>query len=158
LAEVEQRIALKKNQEMLTAGAVFPDFAVKDLAGQPLSVTQFKGQVVLLDFWATWCPVCVMEMPSVAALYQKYHAQGLEIIGLNMDSDRKKLDDFLKQNSTVVWPQYCDGEDGKHQLAIKYGVELLPLTLLIGPDGKIIGKNLRGPALAEAVAASINRK
>lgn len=149
--------AAKKFQESLDVGAAFPDFAEKDLNGQPLSVSQFKGKVVLLDFWATWCGPCRAELPSVIETYKKYHPQGFEIIGISLDSDREQLAAFVKQQEGMTWPQYIDGEGDTNKLTTKYGVEAIPLTLLIGPDGKIIGKDLHGDSLGQSVAGALGK-
>jgi len=155
---IAKQAASRKIQEGLTAGAVFPDFSETDLTGQPLSVASRKGKVVLVDFWATWCPPCRAELPNVIKTYQKHHREGFEIIGVSLDSDRAKLDAFLKQQDGMTWPQYFDGLGWGNKLAAKYGVEGIPFALLIGPDGKIIGKELRGEELEDAVAKAVAKK
>ena len=155
LAMMEKQAEAKKVQAALAPGAAFPDFAVKDLSGNPLSVGGFKGKVVLVDFWATWCGPCRAELPNVIAAYQKFHAKGFEIIGVSLDSDRDKLDAFLKKTDGMVWPQYFDGKGWQNELAGKYGVDSIPFTVLVGPDGKIIKTNLRGEALTAAVEKAL---
>ncbi len=147
--------AAKKVQDSLVHGAVFPDFAEKDLTGAPISVAGYKGKVVLVDFWATWCGPCRGELPNVIATYKKHHANGFEIIGVSLDSERDKLDAFLKNEDGMTWPQFYDGQGWQNKLAVKYGVESIPFAVLIGPDGKIIGKDLRGDDLENAVASAL---
>jgi thiol-disulfide isomerase/thioredoxin len=148
----------KKIQDNLVAGAVFPDFTETDLNGKPLSIASRKGKVVLLDFWATWCGPCRAELPNVIATYKKHHDQGFEIIGVSLDHERDALDTFLKQQDGMTWPQYFDGQGWSNKLAVKYGVESIPFAVLIGPDGKVIGKDLRGEDLEDAVAKAVAAK
>jgi thiol-disulfide isomerase/thioredoxin/uncharacterized protein YxeA len=157
LVFLDQQAAAKKIQDSLVAGSTFSDFAEKDLNGQPISVAGFKGKVVLVDFWATWCGPCREELPDLITVYKKYHAAGFEIIGISLDSDRDKLDAFLKQTDGMVWPEYFDGQGWTSKLAMKYGVEAIPFSVLIGPDGKIIGKSLFGDELEEAVAHALGK-
>ena len=144
--------------EALPIGSPFPDFDETDLGGEPISVAGFKGKVVLVDFWATWCGPCRGELPNVIATYQKHHANGFEIIGVSLDSDRYTLDTFLKQTDGMTWPQFFDGQGWHNKLAVKYGVESIPFAVLVGPDGKIIGKALRGEELEDAVAHALAQR
>jgi thiol-disulfide isomerase/thioredoxin len=157
LVALEQRRETMKVQASMAEGKVFPDFSAKDMAGKPLSVGRFKGKVVLVDFWATWCGPCIAEMPNVIKAYDKYHQQGFEVIGISLDQSRDKLVSYTKENK-MTWPQYFDGLGWKNKLAQKYGISGIPATFLIGPDGKIIGKNLRGHALEAAVGQALAKK
>jgi thiol-disulfide isomerase/thioredoxin len=145
----------EKAQASLAPGLAFPDFDVKDLDGKPLSVGALKGKVVLVDFWATWCGPCRAELPNVIATYKKHHGDGFEIIGVSLDSDRSKLDAFLKKQDGMTWAQYFDGLGWQNKLAGKYGVQAIPFTVLVGKDGKVIGTNLRGEKLETAVASAL---
>ena len=135
--------AAKKVQANLVEGTKFPDFAEKDVDGKPLSVANYNGKVVLIDFWATWCGPCRAEMPNVVATYKKYHSQGFDIIGVSLDDDRQKLLNYTKDNG-MTWPQYFDGQGWSNKLAVKYGIEAIPATYLLDGNGVIIGKDLRG--------------
>jgi thiol-disulfide isomerase/thioredoxin len=152
--QLAQEAAEDKIQTSLVAGTAFPDFSEKDVMGQPLSVANYKGKVVLVDFWATWCAPCRRELPNVIATYQKYHDNGFDIIGVSLDSDRQALLKFIRQNN-MPWQQFFDGQGWNNKLAVKSGIEAIPMTFLLDKDGKIIGKNLRGEALANAVAAAV---
>ena len=147
----------KKVQENLKPGTKFPDFEGKDLSGQPTSVAGYKGKIVLLDFWATWCGPCVGELPNVLATYEKHHADGFEIIGISLDQDKEKLTTFLQQRK-IPWRQIFDGKGWESRLALDYGIQSIPATFLLDGAGQIIGKDLRGKALEDAVTVAIARK
>lgn len=147
----------KKVQANLVAGKVFPDFNEPDTAGKPLSIGAYKGKVVLVDFWATWCRPCVEELPNVIKAYEKHHAQGFEIIGISLDQDKKKLETFVKQKQ-MPWPQFFDGKGWQNKLAQQYGVNSIPATYLLDREGNIIAKGLRGEELEAAVAAALAKK
>ncbi len=147
----------EKTSAALAIGTRFPDFTEKDLAGNPLSVAQYKGKVVLVDFWATWCGPCVHELPNVLKAYEAHHAKGFEIIGISLDGDKQKLQDFIKDRN-MPWPQYFDGRGWQCKLAEKYGVRSIPATYLLDGQGVIIGKNLRGEELERAVAKALAGK
>lgn len=159
LLKMETAQAAAKNiQAALKPGAVFPDFNVTGLDGRPLSVGALKGKVVLIDFWATWCGPCRGELPNVIADYKKFHPQGFDIIGVSLDSNKSALQDFLKKQDGMDWPQFFDGQGWQNELAQKYGVESIPFTVLVGRDGKIIGTGLRGGALGAAVEKALAGK
>ena len=119
----------EKPENLLNKNA--PDFALRDLDGHPLSLSTFRGKVVLLNFWATWCAPCKLEMPVFAAWQRQYGPQGLEVIGISMDDDAapaRRMIKQLKLNYPVVM--------GDERLGARYGGVLgLPLTFLIDRKG-----------------------
>jgi len=153
---IDQAVAAIEKQaasaNLLAVGKVFPAFAEKNLDGLPLVLAEFKGKIVLVDFWATWCGPCVAELPNVLAAYEKFHAKGFEVVGISLDQNRAALTGFIKEEN-MKWPQYFDGLGWKNKLAEQYGIQSIPATFLLDGDGKIIAKNLRGPSLDAKLAA-----
>lgn len=141
----------------LAVGKEFPDFKVKDTEGKELSLSEYKGKVVLVDFWATWCGPCMKEMPNVIKAYTKYHDKGFEIIGISFDKSKEKLDKVTKEKK-MTWRQYFDGKGWGNLLGKKFGIRSIPATFLVGKDGKIIAKNLRGDDLEKALAKAYGDK
>jgi peroxiredoxin len=157
LASRKKQEEAKKVKEALAERTKFPDFDVKDTAGKPLSIANYRGKVVLLDFWATWCPPCVRELPNVIKTYEAYHKQGFEIIGISLDKEEPKLASFTKEKN-MTWVQYFDGLVWENKLAVKYGINSIPATFLLDGQGTIIGKDLRGEALEQAVGKALAKK
>jgi thiol-disulfide isomerase/thioredoxin len=123
---------------------------VKGFDGKPLKLDSYKGKVVLIDFWATWCGPCVQELPNVIATFKKYHAQGFEIIGISLDEDEEKLKSFLAAHE-MPWAQFFDGKGWGNEVGQAYGVKGIPKTYLLDREGKIRRVGLRGNALGKAV-------
>ena len=126
----------------------------KTLDGKTIALDAYKGRVVLLDFWATWCEPCREELPNVKANYAKYHARGFDIVGVSLDEDKKELRDFIKAQK-MPWPQLFDGKVFEGATPSAYGVAGIPFTLLIGKDGKIIQVNPRGWRLSLALQRAL---
>jgi thiol-disulfide isomerase/thioredoxin len=106
------------------------------LQGPKLSTAEFKGKVVLVDFWATWCKPCKEELPKLKQAYAKYHAQGLEVVGVSCDNEATDLSNFLAENRDMPWPQLFDvAKPGWHAVAEGYGINSIPRMFLIDRKG-----------------------
>lgn len=118
--------------------ALAPDFTLPDLAGGQLKLSTYRGKVVLLDFWATWCDPCREQTPRFIDLQKQYGNQGLQIIGISMDDDPEPVRDFCRRfqmNYPVVMGNAKIGE-------LYGGVLGLPIAFLVGRDGRIHGKHI----------------
>jgi thiol-disulfide isomerase/thioredoxin len=134
-------------------GTKVTHLAVSDLAGSSLRIDQFRGKYVLVDFWATWCAPCVIELPRLQAAYAKYHGKGLEIVAVSLDESKTAVVDFTKARK-LPWKQVHNATAGG-DLVEAFGVRSIPATFLIGPDGTIIRLELRGAALDKALETLI---
>lgn len=132
-------------------GDVARDFEAAGLDGTAFKLSDYRGKIVLLDFWATWCGPCITELPNVIEAYETHHPEGFEIIGISLDDDRAALDNFLSGRPAMSWVQVFDGLGWKSRIGELYGVNAIPHTLLLDKEGKVYAKDLRGPALSSAV-------
>lgn len=149
-----QKIAKMIESLRLTAiGAMAPVFTQKDTAGKPVSLTDFRGKYVLLDFWASWCGPCRAENPNYVKAYQQYKDKGFTMLGISLDRPGAKnawLAAIKKDGLT--WTQLSDLQFWDNDVAKLYGVRAIPQNFLIDPHGKIIGTNLRGDDLDKKLA------
>ena len=107
----------------------------KSVDGREINLAALRGKVVLVDFWATDCAGCVAELPRVKAAYDKFHGQGLEVIGISCDTDKEKLNKFIVKNE-LPWPQYCDGKiQTENRLTQEFGIDGIPHMFLVDKKG-----------------------
>ena len=138
----------------IVIGKPFPAFAGRTVGGDAFSLDQWRGKVVLIDFWATWCAPCIAEMPTVKALYDAHHDRGFEVIGVSLDQDKATLQKGITEMG-LSWPHLFDGGAWDTLLARKCAVRSIPTTFLIGKDGTLLAANLRGEALTAGVTAAL---
>lgn len=125
-----------------TPGQMFTDLEMNDTTGTAHKLSEYvgKGKYVLVDFWASWCGPCRREMPHVKALYEKYKDKGFDIVGLSFDADKAAWVAAIKKLD-IPWHHLSDLKGWQCVAGTTYGVNAIPATLLIGPDGKIVAAN-----------------
>lgn len=120
-------------------GKPAPDFALRTLGGKLVRLSQFRGKTVLVNFWATWCAPCRVDMPWLAAFYNRYHAQGFEIVGISMDDgDRDKVAQFVRDTRVGYTILLKDDSVG----SAYGGARFLPQSFFVGPDGHILAHTI----------------
>lgn len=139
----------------LTLGQPAPLFHGRTMDGRTIDLDALKGKTVLLDFWATWNKPWNENLKSLKDTYYRFHAQGFEIIGINLDYDLKKLPPFLNENN-IAWPQIANGQGWDLALAKLFNVESLPKNYLLDRNGVIRYKNLTGRNLYLKVRELVN--
>ncbi|MCB0661818.1 MAG: TlpA family protein disulfide reductase [Saprospiraceae bacterium] len=133
------------------SGGSAPDFTSDQPDGTPLSLSDFKGKVTLVDFWASWCGPCRRENPNVVKMYKEYHDKGFEILGVSLDRSKDKWLQAIEQDG-LVWKHVSDLKGWQNEVAQLYGVRSIPHTVLLDAEGNIIARGLRGPQLEQELA------
>jgi thiol-disulfide isomerase/thioredoxin len=129
-----------------------PELSLPDPNGKTITLSSLKGKYVLIDFWASWCGPCKSEMPNVVKLYKKYQQKNFTVFSVSLDDDPNKWKAAI-QDWGMVWPNHVSNLKGwNSDLPQLYGFDGIPYTVLVNPEGKVIGTNLRGAKLAKKLA------
>ena len=142
---------------VLLPGMEAPEISMKDTEGNIRRLSDLRGKVVMIDFWASWCGPCRRENPNVVKLYKKYHDKGFEIYSVSLDKEKSAWLKAIKDDG-LVWPNHVSDLNGWTSSAgAAYGIMSVPSTVLVDREGRIIARNLRGPELEQAVAAALEK-
>lgn len=133
----EQDTGLQQVSAGAGKGQSAPDFTLNDMQGKKVSLADLKGKVVILNFWATWCPPCREEMPSMEMLYRKFKDQGLVILAVNVEKDGAKLVQSFLQRSPYTFPILLDDDA---EVQNRYKVFRFPETFIIDRNGNVVEK------------------
>ena len=138
-------------------GSVMPNFTLKTPDGKDISLNDFKGKYVLVDFWASWCGPCLREMPNVVKLYKECKGKNFEIFGVSLDNKKDAWVKAIKANG-MKWPQGSDLKGWGSEPARLCNVSAIPFTVLIDPEGEVIAIDLRGEQLHAKVKEVLGKK
>jgi len=163
IVKSSQTVPETKPAPNLVAGEPALTFEAKTTDGHAVSFPKtYKGKVVMLDFWATWCGPCRAELPHLTAAYEKFHSAGFEVLGISLDQEKQgdKLAKFTEENK-MPWPQVYDGKFWSAEVAKLYRIHSIPSAFLVdGDTGKILaaGGQLRGESLATTIEKALPKK
>jgi len=147
-----------KKKEMETylpsIGDIAPDFTLKDMNGNALTLTDYKGKTVMIEFWATWCPPCKELIPTLEVLYKKYRGKGFIILALvSEDEGKETIKSFIKEYEITYPVLLANKETIK-----RYGISSIPVSFIINKEGRIVNRHLGNtPDLMQELTADIER-
>ena len=152
---VQDFLARMDKLSALTVGKVAPDFEMANIEGKNVKLSDFRGQYLLLDFWASWCAPCREENPNVVKQFNTFSNKGFTVLGVSLDNNR---DAWLKaiKDDNLTWSHISELKQWDSNVVKLYSIEGIPMSYLLDKEGKIIGKNLRGQELEQMLSKILN--
>ena len=138
-------------QSSATIGNMAPEITMNDVNDKPFSLSQLKGKYVLIDFWASWCGPCRGENPNIVAAYNQFKDKNFTVLGVSLDEDKQDWINAIAEDH-LPWQHISDLKKWKSIVVGLYGIDGIPYSVLVDPQGKIIAANLRGSALQNKLA------
>jgi peroxiredoxin len=123
-------------ERVVVVGDSAPDFSITADNGRTVSASNFGGKLLVLNFWATWCPPCIEEIPSLNAFSERFAGKGVVVLGISVDKDEKAYKDFLARNRVT----FLTARDPENRINLEYGTVKFPETYIIDSSGKVLRK------------------
>ena len=152
-ASTDEKIAAaargRQAQRALVGNAPL-DWKLPALDGSTIDLPALRGRVVLVQFWASWCPDCNREMPAILSTYREFHPRGFEIVGVSLDKDKEALAATVRKKG-IAWPQYSDGNYWNNDVAVRFGVRGIPELWLVDTSGRVVATGVQADQLAALI-------
>jgi peroxiredoxin len=135
-------------------GAPAPDFTMNDIDGNAFTLSSLKGKVVMIDFWATWCPPCVRSIPEAKNIWNTFKKQDFVLLGVSLDKDLDTWKDYVTKQQ-MSWVQVADGKFWDNSAAVLYGIGSIPSVWILDKDGNVALKDVNPLSEGDAIRAKI---
>lgn len=150
--EITQEFAPTAPQ--IQIGAPAPDFTMNDIEGKPFTLSSLKGKVVMIDFWATWCPPCIRSIPEAKSIWNTYKKKDFVLLGISLDKDLDTWKQYVKEQQ-MSWTQVADGNFWDNKAAMLYGIGSIPSVWILDQEGNVALKDVNPLSEGEAIRAKI---